>query len=197
MINKLFLPVFALEEEVSFLKKKYRSNEHAKRTRSPIVTGLGKINAAIGLIGALESHLEIYPSAVVNLGTAGSKNLPKGTIVQCTSFLQRDMLVPGYPQGLTPFEANNQTNNLIHFDVENVLSAASVCSTGDSFATTMEENLVYDMEAYALAKVCKKWNLPFYCFKYITDDGGIDDWSALLKDASKKLGNFYLDFLGR
>ena len=33
-----------------------------------------------------------------------------------------------------------------------------------------------DMEAYAIAKVCLHYKVPFRCFKYISDDGNANDW---------------------
>ena len=38
---------------------------------------------------------------------------------------------------------------------------------------------VIDMEAYALAKVCNLYDVPFISFKYITDEAdeqGANDW---------------------
>ena len=38
---------------------------------------------------------------------------------------------------------------------------------------------IVDMEAYALAKVCYRYSVPFISFKYITDDADGDaggDW---------------------
>ena len=48
------------------------------------------------------------------------------------------------------------------------------CGTGDSFVESLEKgdsNIdVFDMEAYALAKVCYHYDIPFISFKYITDN---------------------------
>jgi len=56
----------------------------------------------------------------------------------------------------------------------------ALCSSGDSFADGDEQfGNVVDMEAYALAKVCYIYNIPFISFKYITDDADSnagDDW---------------------
>jgi adenosylhomocysteine nucleosidase len=49
-----------------------------------------------------------------------------------------------------------------------------VCGTGDSFVTNKDELVkdmhIVDMEAYAIAKICKKMLVPFMCFKYISDN---------------------------
>ena len=48
---------------------------------------------------------------------------------------------------------------------------------------------VFDMEAYALAKVCHHYQVPFISFKYITDnaDGSSSkDWEENCSDGIKK-----------
>jgi len=44
-----------------------------------------------------------------------------------------------------------------------------VCGTGDSFSVPHINYQVCEMEAYALAKVCAKFGVPFDCYKYISD----------------------------
>jgi len=41
------------------------------------------------------------------------------------------------------------------------------------------------MEAYALATVCKEYEIPFRCFKYISDAGDPDEWKANASDGVK------------
>jgi adenosylhomocysteine nucleosidase len=56
----------------------------------------------------------------------------------------------------------------------NTIKKHAVCGTGDNFVENMENEIfmidVFDMEAYALAKVCHHYNVPFISFKYITDN---------------------------
>ena len=42
-------------------------------------------------------------------------------------------------------------------------------------------NDMADMEAYALASVCEDYNVPFRCFKYISDDGNPKQWEENCK----------------
>ena len=56
-----------------------------------------------------------------------------------------------------------------------------VCATGDRFVKNkLEINCdIVDMEAYALAKICKVCNIEFKCFKYISDyanEESSNDW---------------------
>ena len=44
-------------------------------------------------------------------------------------------------------------------------------STGDNFVTAppaLDSDIV-DMEAYAIAKACRRAGVPFSCYKYVTD----------------------------
>ena len=56
----------------------------------------------------------------------------------------------------------------------NPLNKWIVCGTGDSFVDDIKKESLYvqvfDMEAYALAKVCRNLGVPFISFKYITDN---------------------------
>jgi adenosylhomocysteine nucleosidase len=44
-----------------------------------------------------------------------------------------------------------------------------VCGTGDSFSVPHINYQICEMEAYALAKVATKFQIPFDCYKYISD----------------------------
>jgi len=69
-----------------------------------------------------------------------------------------------------------------------------ICGTGDSFemghATKIYD--VVDMEAYALAMIAMKENIPFLCLKYISDgadDNAADDWVIQVHKAAAAFGN--------
>ena len=71
-----------------------------------------------------------------------------------------------------------------------------VCGTGDSFVENTENESelidVFDMEAYALASVCTKYNIPFVSYKYITDnanESSSKDWSEHIADGVIKFKN--------
>ena len=150
-----------------------------------LYTGVGKVNAAIALTSYIEQNG--IPSMVINFGTAGSKSLEIGKLVECTKFVQRDMdkTALGFKKGETAFET----------DIPMLLDFGDgmVCGTGDNFVQDVNKELeiidVYDMEAYALAKVCYIFNVPFASYKYITDNANeksAKDWESNLADGIKK-----------
>ena len=147
-------------------------------------TGVGKVNAAIQLTSYLLSH---PVSLVINYGTAGSRNIPVGELVKCTKFVQRDMdkTALGFKLGETAYET----------DVPMIIDYGEglTCGTGDNFVQDVNKELdiidVFDMEAYALAKVCYVFNVPFVSYKYISDNADDDspsDWEKNLADGILK-----------
>ena len=64
------------------------------------------------------------------------------------------------------------------------------CGTGDQFVSAPPEltSDLVDMEAYALAKICKQKAIDFHCFKFISDNADGDaarDWSQQLAIGAK------------
>lgn len=148
-----------------------------------IYTGVGKVNAAIKLTQHLSSYKSMGIRRVINFGTAGSKELPIGELVECTKFIQRDMdkTALGFKRGETAFED----------DIPMMIGCdhGLVCGTGDNFVQDINKELdvidVFDMEAYALAKVCYQYKMPFTSYKYITDNANeksAKDWESNLAD---------------
>jgi len=72
------------------------------------------------------------------------------------------------------------------------MSPSLVLGTGDQFVHELEPWLVLndidivDMEAYAIAAVCKKMNVNLTCYKYVTDYVGTphqaDVWQERVAD---------------
>ena len=169
-MNKLF--VAALKEETVGLNYFYH-------------VGVGKINATYNLIKLIQEH---KPSEVINYGTAGAIKKELSGIVECTKFYQRDMDVRSLLNlklGETPFDHINEIINS---------EEGFSCGSGDSFVNKqieMDLDLV-DMEAYALAKVCKLEGINFKCFKYISDnadENATSDWTENCKKGAKLFQN--------
>jgi adenosylhomocysteine nucleosidase len=183
MNKKDILIVSALEIETQGQLEDYRV----------LYTGVGKVNATLELTKALQSahlhYLPEMPKLVINYGTAGSRKIKKKRLVDCTKFIQRDMDVTGlgFMRGETPFEQDPpfviQQQN-VEF---NPIGRNATCGSGDNFAEDKSQYYgeVVDMEAYALAKVCYLYDVPFISFKYITDgadEQAHEDWEANLAD---------------
>ena len=138
--------------------------------------GVGKINATYNSLKLISMH---KPKLVINYGTVGAINNNLKGLIECTKFYQRDMDVRGlnFKLGETPFDEINE-----------IITSVSgySCGSGDSFVNkAIDMNVdVVDMEAYAIAKVCKLENIEFKCFKHISDNADENankDWKANLK----------------
>ena len=74
------------------------------------------------------------------------------------------------------------------------------CGTGDNFVQTDKDTYsdVFDMEAYALAKVCYHYDINFISFKYITDNAdehSAGDWVDNCSDGVRKFKKKILSLL--
>lgn len=158
----LALVVVALESELpGDLPKNYVK----------LITGVGKINATLNLTRALLSGSY---DTVINYGSAGGF-VEVGQLVAIEKVIQRDMDCSslGHPLYVTPFE------NYLYIQCQTPLgyyNLGHICASGDSFCDPDEKHEIIDMEAYALARVCKEFHIPFHCYKYISDSGSADDW---------------------
>ena len=144
-----------------------------------LITGVGKINATRVLVDYI---IKNKPKIIINYGTAAkcSRRVEVGKIYEIKKFIQRDMNATqlGFETYQTPFGKGAIDTGL-------VLPSNLVCGTGDNFwegdSQFTAEYDVADMEAYALASVCEEYNIPFRCFKYISDEGNADQWEENCK----------------
>ena len=161
MNNKILL--VALEAELP--------REQAPDEYTVVYTGVGKVNAAIAatqaIIGVINQGL--FPE-VINYGTAGSCRDDLSGMHRIEIFVQRDIDArPTALRGVTPFE-----DTPLYFHTKTGVPSL-VLGTGDQFVHEFEPWLkdngidLVDMEAYAIAKVCKHLGVQFRCYKYITD----------------------------
>lgn len=155
-------------------------------------TGIGKINATFTITDIIH---KTKCKVVINLGTAGSSKFKTHDLVECISFVQRDMDVSplGFVVGETPFDEIPA-----EIKVTSVFPdlPKGICGTGDNFEMANPKVFceVIDMEAYALAKVCKKMSVLFISLKYITDGAdhnAHNDWEANLVPGAAALLEYY------
>lgn len=140
-------------------------------------TGVGKVNAAIKATEILSSFKKFgthYNNVLVmNYGSAGSNSVPKGTLVECKRFIQNDMNTPFAKQYQTPFD------DLVYPELKDSIilefGDGEICNTQDKFEDTPEG--IVDMESYSIAKVCKIYGFDFVAYKYISDDGDVNEWN--------------------
>lgn len=172
-----------------------------ERAGIPVLfTGVGKVNATHALTRRLADYrcAGLPPPHIINFGTAGSRLHGAGALIECRAFVQRDMDVSGLgvPLGTTPFE-----DIPARLEVSTTFAhlTQGVCASGDSFAmiACAPEADVIDMEAYALAKVCRLEQARFTAVKYVTDgadSAAANDWHSNFHRAADAFANLYRQF---
>ncbi|SHG87468.1 5'-methylthioadenosine/S-adenosylhomocysteine nucleosidase family protein [Flavobacterium defluvii] len=170
---------FALESEAAKVFKNCQT----------LITGIGKVNAAYELSKAIQKK---KPSIIINLGSAGSSCYQKGDVICCTKFVQRDMDVRGlgFAQYETPLSG---LPPILEYGLTMDGLQEGICGTGDNFEMghCSDAYNVVDMEAYALAMIAMKENIPFLCLKYVSDgadDNAAEDWTVQVHKAAVAYG---------
>jgi len=170
---------FALESEAAEV---FKGN-------NVLFTGIGKVNAAYELTKAIQKK---RPSVIINLGSAGSSCFQKGEVICCTKFVQRDMDVQGLGFALyeTPLSG---LPPVLEYGLLMDNLPEGICGTGDNFEMghCSDAYNVVDMEAYALAMIAMKENIPFLSLKYISDgadDNAAEDWTVQVHKAAIAYG---------
>ncbi|WP_431711551.1 purine-nucleoside phosphorylase [Glutamicibacter uratoxydans] len=156
-----------------------------------VVTGIGKINAAVSLASELASGQ--YDRVVV-LGTAGvvadGEQRPNmDTVYQITEVLQHDFPLPTEvlrPRGeilLPNQQLTMATGDVFVSDDQQRIRIASLGAT------------LVDMEGYAYTSICERFDVPLQIFKVPSDfadsNTTIDDWFAVVARKSAQLRAFW------
>lgn len=161
------------------------------------VTGIGKANAAMKLTKEiLSDNFDL----VLNIGTVGTIKHQIGDIFVCDKFVDRDLL-PLTEHGVTAriemiFNQNEMVSTILE-EWEITPDHMATCNTGDTFVSDLNQNIeedAIDMESFALAMVCKEFNIPFLSVKYVTDIVGqnsVEHWESKLADARKAIGEWF------
>jgi adenosylhomocysteine nucleosidase len=129
------------------------------------VMGVGKIKATIATMKAIQKY---RPTRLINYGTAGSLNrdFSEG-IYQIAVVGQRDMDVRalGCKLGETPYSKE-------HWITLSDVETRPTLTSGDSFVSFVPElkSDLVDMEAYAIAMVCRDQKVPLDVYKFVSDN---------------------------
>jgi adenosylhomocysteine nucleosidase len=168
----MILIIGAMQEELKHIP------EHLKSNHRLLITGVGKVNAAMKLTEIIHQE-RIH--AIINLGFAGaSGDLQIGelALVKSTSYHDFDLSLFGYDKGQVPgfppvFHSDtwwlNQAKQIFTEAKEGHLL------TGDYFMSEKRDgNLLFDMEGAALYHVAYHYHLPIISIKVISDIVGMD-----------------------
>ena len=161
---------------------------HLKARFTPLLTGVGPIEAGIAMGAALHSleARESLPDLVVSLGSAGSRRCPLGEIFQIASVSWRDMDATrlGFPKGVTPMVDHPVDIPLVTplpLPLARLSTGANVVG-GEDYAG-IDADMV-DMESFAIARACARYDVPLMGLRGVSDGPGeldhINSWMELL-----------------
>ncbi len=169
---------------------------HLKARISPVLTGVGPVEAAIGTAAALGEldRAGRLPALVISLGTAGSAKLDHAGIYQVASVAYRDMdaSLLGFEKGVTPF-TNEPAAVPIPHRIPDV-PAASISSGGAVISGKGYDAIpadMVDMESFSVFQAARRFGVPMIGLRAISDGRsdltGLHDWLEFLHVLDEKL----------
>ncbi len=169
---------------------------HLRAHFTPLITGVGPVEAGIALSMALSElrQRDLLPDVVVSVGSAGSKHLEQCGVYQVSSASYRDMDASplGFEKGRTPFLDLPKTLALPHLvpgiPVATLSTGANIVSGGAY--DSIEEDMV-DMETFALMRACQQFGVELIGLRGISDGAepltGFADWTQYLHVIDERL----------
>ena len=145
---------------------------------SPVIySGVGKINATMA---AYKAFTDGY-NEVINIGSCGSLKHEQGTIINVGLVYQDIDGTPLCKYGVTPFETTlnivvNRLSDLTCFTTDYFVDLSQINKYSPSYINMINRCDAFDMECYAIAKVCKRFNMDFKAYKWVSDNGGDVSW---------------------
>jgi adenosylhomocysteine nucleosidase len=180
-MNKIF--IIALKSEVENIDNIFGY---------PILfSGIGKINATIATYNAYNSGY----TEIINIGSCGSLNLPISEIVKVGSLYEDIDVTPLSEYGIIPFDDFNNkiiidNTNIKCFSTDYFYDHNQINKYSDYYKNMINNCDIFDMECFAIAKTCKKLNLTFSSYKWVSDNGKTSDWE---KNCKIGFNNFLLN----
>ena len=169
---------------------------HLRRRITPVIVGVGPIEAAIGTALALQARVDAgdLPRLVVSLGSAGSHRLALGSIWQISSVSWRDMDATrlGFEKGVTPF-CDHPAEIRLATPLPGVPSA-TLSTGGDVLGDDRYHGVpadLVDMETFAIVRACQRFGVPVIGLRGVSDGpgtlNGVDDWTGMLGVLDERL----------
>jgi adenosylhomocysteine nucleosidase len=169
---------------------------HLKRRFTPLMTGVGPVEAGVRLGAelALLSEHDALPDLVVSLGSAGSRTLEQTEVYQASSVSYRDMDASplGFERGATPFVDLPAIVPLGHA-IPGVRQAS--LSTGAAIVSGVAYDAIaadmVDMETFAVLRACQMVGVGLIGLRGISDGAAdlkhVDDWRQYLHVIDEKV----------
>ncbi|SMO72030.1 5'-methylthioadenosine/S-adenosylhomocysteine nucleosidase [Paracoccus laeviglucosivorans] len=168
---------------------------HLRRRITPLMTGIGPVEAAVQLTAALSQMRAAgrLPGLVVSLGSAGSRALEQTQVYQVREVAYRDMDASalGFPKGQTPLldlPIRVALPQLPGLPSASLATGASIVS-GVAYDAIPDD--MVDMETFAVLRACQHFGLPLIGLRGISDGAEelthVDNWTQYLHIVDERL----------
>ena len=143
--------------------------------------GIGKVNAASRMTDII---LSVKPDVVINFGSCGNlKNHKVGDVLKVGTVIND---YETYGLGDVEREIVLDENS----DIK-LFTTDHFFQPFENYSTWYNMNInkcdIVDMEGFALANVCKYYDIPFHSYKWVSDNGDPSKWK---ENAAKGYENF-------
>jgi len=139
--------------------------------------GIGKTNSSMNMT---EIILKEKPDVVINFGSCGNlKDFKVGEVIEVGTVHNNIDVRPFAPYGCTP--ENNEceiklSNSGIKCFTTDQIYDNSRTDYAQKYLEMINSCDIVDMECYSLAYVCKQYGIDFKSYKWVSDDGDIENW---------------------
>ena len=176
MKNILF--ICAMEKEAKQIAEKLEMKEINKNlyeneneNKRLLITGIGKQLTAINLMQYLSNNSK--PDLIINIGFAGSTDIPIGKWVNISRVYNYEWEIPGEEKYVMLAGGSQKLEVLENSNIEKV-----ECYSSESFVTEtdLEEHVAFDMELHSISLICDLYEIPLLSLKKISDNLSLGDY---------------------
>ena len=155
--------------EMKEINKNLYENENENKRL--LITGIGKQLTAINLTQYLSNNSK--PDLIINIGFAGSTDIPIGKWVNISRVYNYEWEIPGEEKYVMLAGGSQKLEVLENSNIEQV-----ECYSSESFVTEtdLEEHIAFDMELHSIALICDLYEIPLLSLKKISDNLSLGDY---------------------
>lgn len=174
MKNILF--ICAMEKEAKQIAQKLemkeiKKNLYENKNKRLLITGIGKQFTAINLTQYICENSK--PDLIINIGYAGSTDIPIGKWVNISRVYNYEWEIPGEEKYVMLAGGSQKLEILENSNIEQV-----ECYSSESFVTEtdIDEHVAFDMELHSISLICDLYKIPLLSLKKISDNLSLGDY---------------------
>lgn len=174
--------ICAMEKEAKQIAEKLEMKEinknlYERGEKRLLITGIGKQLTAISLTKYLCNNIK--PDLIINVGYAGSTDIPIGKWVNISRVYNYEWDIPGEEKYVMLNGGSQKLELLKNCNIEKVECYTAECFVTD---TDLEEHVAFDMELHSIALICDLYEIPLLSLKKISDNLNLGEYYNNLKE---------------